>query len=293
MGKDDSGPILVAVDGSTPSEAALWWAYRHSVSSGRTLRVMLVHGHPENLYGIPHEPVWPWPVVMTADTADLAKSAKNLEELVSTTLGEDAKFEVVVRFGDAANAILEEVVDCDASMLVMGRRGLGGFKSLLLGSVSDQCAGHSKCPVVITPADASDYTGPIVVGIDGSEGSNEAVEWAADLAASTNQSLLLTTCWDLSPQAYAYESLTKELENAVAQDVDSAKQLVAAKAASVAVETAILRGNTARELTELAKARKASLLVVGSRGYGGFRSLVLGSVARQTLHHSSTPVVVV
>ena len=293
MDTDYNGPILVAVDGSTPSEAALWWGYRHAKATGRRLRVILVHGHPQGAYGIPNEPVWPWPVILTADVQDLKKSEANLEKLVRATLDDDAEFEAVVRFGDAANAILDEVSDCDASILVMGRRGLGGFTSLLLGSVSDQCAGHSKCPVVVTPADASEYNGPIVVGVDGSEGSNEALLWAADLAGSTGQSLLLVTSWDVSPQAYSYEMLTKDLENAVAQDIEDAKKLLASKAPDVAVDSVILHGNAAQELTEIAAARKASLLVVGSRGYGGFRSLVLGSVSRQTLHHATTPVVVV
>jgi nucleotide-binding universal stress UspA family protein len=136
----------------------------------------------------------------------------------------------------------------------------------------------------------------VVVGVDGSEGSRRALRWAAAEAVVRNDPLVLVHVWD-RPQAYAplglgaypvdpepvHEAATHLLEQLVAE----AREL----ARGVDVRGELVEGPPASGLLEAS--RTADLVVVGSRGHGGFASLLLGSVSQQVAHHASCPVVIV
>ncbi len=139
-------------------------------------------------------------------------------------------------------------------------------------------------------------TKTVVVGVDGSEGSRCALRWAATEAAARGDALELVHVWD-RPQAYAplglgaypidpepiLEAATRLLDGLVAE----ARSLVP----GLEVEGELVEGAPAQALLEAARA--ADLLVVGSRGLGGFRSLLLGSVSQQVVQHAPCPIVIV
>ena len=145
----------------------------------------------------------------------------------------------------------------------------------------------------------------IVVGVDGSEGAKDALEFAAREAALRQASLRIVYAWEAPPGLFVDGSglvpvgaveppATEVLERfrRHANDVvDRAAYDVAQVEPGVACELSANEGNPVDAL--LAEASGADLVVVGRRGRGGFASLVLGSVSQQVVHHASCPVVVV
>jgi nucleotide-binding universal stress UspA family protein len=185
----------------------------------------------------------------------------------------------------------------DADLLVVGSRGHGGFVGLLLGSVSQRCVDHAKCPVAVIPPswDGANH-GRIVVGVDGSEASYGALHWAIAEAARRDAQLDVVN-------AYGFHQYPSPYGPTVAIDPDQletgSKALLDEMVAGAfggpgpprAVETIAPSMTAVPALLESAKG--ADLLVVGSRGRGTFTGLLLGSVSQQCVHHAPCPVVVV
>jgi len=133
----------------------------------------------------------------------------------------------------------------------------------------------------------------VVVGVDGSEGSRAALRWAAAEADQWNVSLVAVWAWEFSPLIVATDAPVRidELESAVREQLHAVvvQELGEQRAASVelrAVEDAPVRA-------VIDTAAEDDLLVVGSRGYGGVRGALLGSVSQQVVHHAACPVTVV
>jgi nucleotide-binding universal stress UspA family protein len=137
---------------------------------------------------------------------------------------------------------------------------------------------------------------PIVVGVDGSEGSRRALHWAANEAAARGDDLTLVYVWE-RPQAYAplglgaYPIDPEPIQEAAQSVLDGLVQEARELAPDVPARGLLVEGPPAGALLDAA--RSADLLVVGSRGLGGFRSLLLGSVSHQVVQHAPCPVVIV
>jgi nucleotide-binding universal stress UspA family protein len=137
----------------------------------------------------------------------------------------------------------------------------------------------------------------IVVGVDGSARSDAALIWAADEARRREATLEVVTAWQdpvayygaASPAAHAASSFTDVVEARAEQIADHAARRAADLVADVVHQG--VQGQAAEVLTEAAEG--ADLLVVGSRGRGGFTSLVLGSVGSECAQHAPCPVAVV
>jgi len=140
--------------------------------------------------------------------------------------------------------------------------------------------------------------GVIVVGVDGSEGSRTALRWAINEARLRGATVSAVAAWQFPTYAYtgvAVAPPTVEMEQAareaLAEAVRDEVAAVAGEASDVEITEVVLEGPSAATLIEAS--RGADLLVVGSRGYGGFRGLLLGSVSHQVSSHAHCPVVVV
>lgn len=135
----------------------------------------------------------------------------------------------------------------------------------------------------------------IVVGVDGSPGAREALDYALQEARLRGADVRVVAAWQVPSAAYAGTyglggpELLSELEQAARDNV--ARALEAAAVDDVEVRTTVREGSPAHVLLE--EAADADLLVVGSRGLGGFRGLLLGSVSQQCAHHAPCPLVVV
>jgi len=194
--------------------------------------------------------------------------------------------------------------------VVVGSRGRGGFAGLSIGSVAAQTAAHAACPVmVIRPpidgdtepmTDTSERArvppDPVVVGVDGSGTSTDAVRFAFEEASLRHVQLVaMHVWWQLPTHELGPDLPTRDLPQAM----EEAKRVLAgmlgdwpAKFPDVPVELRPVQSmNPSKELIEAS--RDAGLVVVGSRGRGGFKGLLLGSVGRDLVGHAYCPVAVV
>jgi nucleotide-binding universal stress UspA family protein len=138
--------IVVGVDGSESAQAALRFALDEARLRGDGVRAVAAWHVPTTTYGGAFVP----PADGLLDELE-AGSRRTLERALADAGDQAAGLEVepVVREGAPARVLLEAASDAD--LLVVGSRGLGGFRGLLLGSVGQQCTHHAPCPVVIVP----------------------------------------------------------------------------------------------------------------------------------------------
>jgi len=141
--------------------------------------------------------------------------------------------------------------------------------------------------------------GRIVVGVDGSDGSIDALRWAVEEARLRGATVEAVHSWHYPYAAYteitgmAAGVISREDLEAVAQEVlkRSLDRVGADASAGVEIRPVLVQGPAAATLLE--QAAGADLLVVGSRGHGGFTGLLLGSVSQHVVHHAPCPTVVV
>ena len=137
--------------------------------------------------------------------------------------------------------------------------------------------------------------GVIVVGVDGSEGSNHALDYAAEEAVLRGARLRLVGAWEIPPSVLTAGMASKDFyegfERQALAAVREAAVRIAGQYPSVACEEVVAEGQAAKVL--LANAEDADLLVVGRRGYGTFREMLLGSVSRQLTVHAKCPLLLV
>lgn len=138
----------------------------------------------------------------------------------------------------------------------------------------------------------------IVVGIDGSDGSKHALAWAAEEARLRRVSLTLIEAWQVPVGAYGGlgwsgigAEMFEDLRKGAEQQLDEICTEFSAQLEGLTVERKVVESAAAPALVEAADG--ADLLVVGTRGRGGFAGLLLGSVSQQCAHHSPCPVVII
>jgi nucleotide-binding universal stress UspA family protein len=133
--------IVVGVDGSASSKAALWWAVRQAELTDGTVEAVTAWHYPSAWYG------WTPPQSVTFDFEKIA--SEMLDETIAKSIGPDHLVEISKRVlqGNAAAVLLDAARG--AELLVVGNRGHGGFAGTLLGSVGQHCVQHASCPVVV------------------------------------------------------------------------------------------------------------------------------------------------
>ncbi|MEQ8146095.1 universal stress protein [Streptomyces sp. OP7] len=142
--------VVVGVDGSPSSRQALRWAVRQATLTGGTVRALNAWDYPQ------YHGALGWLPPSSGDEDELeARAREDLTRCVEETLGTRPPAEVrtEVQYGTPASVLLRAARD--ASLLVVGSRGLGGFAGLLLGSVAQHCAQHAACPVVVVREDTA------------------------------------------------------------------------------------------------------------------------------------------
>jgi nucleotide-binding universal stress UspA family protein len=281
-------PLLIGVDGSEDSRTALRWAAAAAEALDLPLRAMWAWHYPSD-------------VVLTLGRIDLPDPdrtdemiATQLDHLLTDVLGAGASdVEPAVGRGPAAAALLR-AADDGARMIVVGSRGLGGFKGLLLGSVSRQLCEHAPCPVTVVrhaAPDAPVRLRTIVVGTDGSKHAAAAMRCAAELATQSGADLVVANA--AGPGDVVHP---RDVDPYV--DLDVRRTVVEGWCAPLRelgaeYRIAVVEGDARTALLDVAADRKADLLVVGSRGHGPVTRLLLGSVATSVVQHSELPVTVV
>jgi nucleotide-binding universal stress UspA family protein len=288
-GSQRTKPIVVAVDGSESAQHAARWAAAHAARHGRRLRVVHAYEWPP-AYG---------PVFVDADARhDAARTSS--AEVVRAALAAVAQAapqlrpETLTGRGPVIQFLRE--VSQAAALLVLGSRGLGGFAGLLSGSVAVALAAHGHCPVAVVRGPAQEPDGPVVVGVDGSPASDAAVAIAFEEVAMSGGELVAVHSWSdavlpVGPEFGFFADLDWEPLARHAGEVLTERLAVwRGKYPEVTVRELVSRNRPAQALIEAAPG--ARLIVVGSRGRGGFTGLILGSVSQAVLHHANCPVLI-
>lgn len=286
------GLVVVGVDGSESSLAAVEVAAREARLRGARLRV--VHAF---IWPVMPVPLGPSPLgppdgglQNMADrlVADAVERARSVEPEV------EVSSEVVT--GEPLTVL--EAESRAAELVVVGSRGMGVFVGLLVGSTAVHLAAHGRCPVLVVRG-KPEPEGPIVLGVDGSAAGEKAVDFAfaeAELRKAPLVALHAWTTWNAplpepqdaaAPYANPPGTLAQTEERLLAEAIAGHKE----RHPDVVVEHRVVHGGTREALIEAS--RSAQLLVVGARGRGGFTGLLLGSVSQALLHHSHCPIAVV
>jgi nucleotide-binding universal stress UspA family protein len=276
--------IVVGVDESHHAQSALRWAIDHGARTNQPVTAVMAWGYLDQHYSDPGK---------SFDAAYGAETArKALEAIVTRAAGPNHAVRLSAVCDRPAPALLEAARD--ASLLVVGARGLGGFRGLLVGSVSRHVLHKSTCPVAVIRADHGHEAGPIVAGVDGSEPSRRALDWAIDVARATQRPLLAIHAWRVPYRDLDFAGAYLDSEELARDAVALLDEQLAALDESGLVgpiERRVVNGGASEALLDAADG--ASMVVVGSRGHGRFTDILLGSVSAQVSQHATCPVVVV
>jgi nucleotide-binding universal stress UspA family protein len=285
-----AGLITVGVDGSEHGREAFHFALAEAALRGARLRVV-------NAWSIPPLTAGGIGMIPAYDLLrdELAEAAEQtIEDEFVHVGGAGLEVERRVVQGDAAGALVKAAAD--AELLVVGSRGRGGVTGALLGSVSRACLHHAPCPVAVVHRMVIAEPPRIVVGVDGSPGAQAALAWACTEARLRVGTVHMVCAFQeplgLASGAISSAEAIVELRSALAADAERILEEARASAPDdVEVTGEAVLAPPAQAL--VASAGDGDLLVVGSRGRGGFRSLLLGSVSQHCASHTRGVAVVV
>jgi nucleotide-binding universal stress UspA family protein len=230
---------------------------------------------------------------LTETVAELATATVDAAVTEARTTAPQAHVRGKAVLSDPAPALLEAAEE--AGMLVVGNRGGGGFTSLLAGSVSVRVATHATCPVVVVRGPGDDDTGPVIVGVDGSEPADFATGIAFEEASRRGCALMAVRAFSipLPPQTMGGPIVTYDPARIQADlHTELVDQLAGwrDKYPDVPVEYVVSTGSAGGVLAS--RSEQAQLVIVGTRGHGATGGLLLGSVGLQLLHHADCPVLI-
>jgi nucleotide-binding universal stress UspA family protein len=279
--------IHVGVDGSWRDTGALEWALQESLFRKVPLRA--VHVIEEKFR---HSPYWQPTAVDDASmklTDDVLQTMRNRDSVLDHTA------ELVV--GRPAATLIERAGN--GELLVVGRRGMGTFKRLMIGSTSEAVAFQATVPVVVVPEGWQPGTqaGPVLVALDDSGDSDPAIEFALAAAAERRTAVRMINVWDL-PSIYSWDAMnvagvSNEWNQAAHQHFESIAEQWRHKYPERTIEVEVRQGHPVDGILAAAESSDAQLVVVGGRRHHHLAATLLGSVARGVLQHATCPVAVV
>ena len=282
-----SAPVVVGFDGTATARSAVEYGSQEALRLGCGLRIVHAFG---------------WPVILPPFHAPYDQHDRGPRAAMLDLLAQAARD---VQVGHPGLSVTTRLVDGspggvligasrDAQLLVVGHHGLGGFPGLLVGSVAAQAAAHAHCPVVVVRGDRLPDGAPVVLGTDGSAGANRAAEVAFAQAQLRDVELILAHHQPARSGAADAIPTGNPGFWATVGDPAAGALGVGARYPDVKYRTELVPGDSvASALIAFARRTSAGLLVVGSRGLGGFRGLVMGSTSRNLIEHGPCPVMVV
>jgi len=284
--------IVVGYDGSEHASIAVDWAAAEAASRGTLLTIVAATTVP--IEGMRFGGSLLSPEAIDAWLERLQQAAQTrAEEIRSTQPGLDVA--VKVALGTPASVLID--ASAHADMIVVGSRGMGGFRGLLVGSVGVQVAGNSSCPAVVIRKAPDPTASTVVVGVDGSELSLAALDFAFGMADRHDWSVRAVHAWEIP----AYDVLAVpagpppiDLEGLQSGELIAVSESLAGlreQHPGVTVEERVVKGQSVHAILDAST--DAALIVLGTRGRGEFLGAVLGSVSQGVLHRAKAPVAVV
>lgn len=281
--------ILVGVDGSNASYKATWWAANYAKHAGLTLQIVCA-------YSLPSYAAVSFDATYTAlgddnaahsDAQEILSRAKAIadEQGVSAT--------TLIVTGDPASVFVE--LSRNYNLIVIGNRGKGGLAERMLGTTSSSLPAYAYCPIVVVPYTDDDGNlmhlentiTKVAVGADESKWGIKALEIAAEFANSWNAELDVIS----AVPKVSDEQADKAVMDAYLEDLNAQVAPLQERYPELVIHKEVVPGSAVHALT--AASHDHDVVVVGSRGRGGFTGLILGSTSQGLIQHAVHPVYVV
>lgn len=289
-----TGPVVVGIDGSAVAKHATAWAAREAARHGTRLRIVYA-----DVTAVPLLSELPWLREPKAHSVAVRTEVQRWLTVaidIATDIAPDVAIETDSRAGGPATVLIEE--SKEAQLLVVGDRGFGGFTGLLAGSTAVALAAHGHCPTAVVRgadiADESKIEGtPVVAGVDGTRASAPVLAFAFDSAAWRGVPLHAVHTWHTFGVDARWLPTGRDSDEHRANEERVLSEALAGwseQYPDVEVQRFVETGSPTVELLD--RAKTAQLVVVGSRGRGGFRGMLLGSTSQALIHHAACPVVV-
>lgn len=282
--------MLVCVDGSAESDAAVAWAAREAVMRG--LPITLMHAVPPVMVGWPVGQLYPsmpeWQREGAQHVIDHARKTLN----ASLRDGESPETLTEIVYSAVVTALI--AASADAWMIVVGSQGLGAVGRLLLGSVSAGLLHHAHSPVAVVRSDdggTPDANAPVLLGIDGSPASEAATGLAFDEASRRKVGLVALHAWSDVGVFPILGMDWRDRQNVGQEIITERLAGWQERYPDVHVERKLFCDKPSHWI--LKESESAQLVVVGSRGRGGFPGMLLGSVSSAVAQSAHVPVLVV
>jgi nucleotide-binding universal stress UspA family protein len=286
--------ILLATDGSKDAAGATSFLRELPLLASSKLRVMTAVSFPTFAF----EP----PPVREFKSSVLEDARRVVDEARATLAPRGFDIETDVVIGSPRDEIPRIAREWNADLVVLGARGLGRIKRFLLGSVSLAVARHVSCPVLVVKGRPRKL-GSVLVGMDGSEDSFQALRFLLSLPLARRTKLRLLSV--VEPIRYPASApgavrghllrMLKEIESERRGQLEGVLEKAASELGGslTRVTRSTPTGDPADVIVAAATAHDADLVVVGARGLGGMTRLLLGSVSEKVLRYARCPVLIV
>ena len=289
-----AGRIVVGTDGSLRADKAVAWAANWAAARNLPLLILLVV--PE--LPLPGRTAAAAAINQGTHYVDdfLAESQQKVEAVAERLRAEYPGVEIEARVVQGHDSSILAEASKDAAQVVVGARGQNAPLSVkLLGGVSDAVASHAHGQVaVISDFAEENPNGPVVVGVDDSAPARAAARIAFDDAQVRGVPVIAVNAWDFGPydafNAEIWDHSMQQINTSLTDLVNEVLAPLREEFPNVEVEVRIVRGRPENAIVDASKG--AGLVVVGSRGRGGFKGLMLGSTSKHVLRESHAPVIV-
>jgi nucleotide-binding universal stress UspA family protein len=292
--------VLLAIDGSAPAAQAIDLAAGVRWPDGTTVRVVEAVETGAELFG------GPWPALALVQSEELeaelrAEADTTVREAAARLARAGLTVETAVLTGRPATAVVDAARTMHADLVALGSRGHGTIEAMLLGSVSAEVIDHSPAPVLVARAGGF---ARVVLAWDGSSGAARAADlvrtWPIFAAVSVRVVSVsdVGVAWRTGFADFENVDLmplyTEAAEASRREHEELAREMAAQLGtAGRSAEADVREGDAAAEILAAAKDAEADVIVIGTHGRTGLARLLLGSVARNVLHHAACSVLVV
>ncbi len=292
--------ILVGVDGSDASYKATWWAANYAKHAGLSLHIVCAYSLP-SYAAVSFEASYTAvgdDVLAHKDAQDILGKAKAI------AVEQGVKVTTLIVTGDPASVFVE--LSRNYNLIVIGNRGKGGLAERMLGTTSSSLPAYAYCPIVVVPYTDDDgklmhlnnTIENVVVGSDESKWGLKALQIAAQFADHWGAKLAVLSAVPTFSGMSPFEGAdpvaneeTKSVLESYLHDLKVRIQPIRTQYPNLVIEESVVPGSAVGALTEAGDTN--DVIVVGSRGRGGFTGLILGSVSQGLIQHAAKPVYVV